>query len=300
MQGGNGKGDGLPAMPGRLRRVLAPNPSAMTGPGTWTDILGEGAVAVIDPGPDLDSHLAAILAALEPGETVAAILVTHAHLDHSALAPRLAALTGAPVMAFGTATDGRSPVMHRLVGSGLTGGGEGIDLRFTPNRILAAGEHVAFGDGQLQALHTPGHMGSHLAFAWGDVLFCGDLVMAWAPSLVSPPDGDMGAYMASLRHLEQGRWRAFVPTHGAPVADPMARLGDLIAHRTAREGQLLAALHDGPADVATLTRRVYSDLAPDLVRAARRNALAHLIDLSTRNLATSDPAIGPDAIWTAL
>lgn len=295
MQGANGKGGGLP---GRLRRVLAPNPSPMTGPGTWSDIVGKGAVAVIDPGPDIDSHLAAIMAALEPGETVAAILVTHAHLDHSALAPRLAALSGAPVLGYGTATQGRSAMMQRRVNQGLAGGGEGIDRAFAPDRRIAADEVISAGDWQLRALHTPGHMGGHLAFAWDDVVFCGDLVMGWAPSLVSPPDGDMAAYMASLRQLRDGRWRMLLPTHGAPVTDPAARLADLITHREGRETQILAALAEGPADLATLTGRVYRDLSPRLVPAARRNALAHLIDLAERTLVKTDAGVNPDAIWS--
>ena len=295
MQGANGKGD---ALPGRLRRVLAPNPSPMTGPGTWTDIIGHGTVAVIDPGPDLDSHLAAILAALEPGETVEAILITHAHLDHSALAPRLSTATGAPVLAFGSASDGRSAVMQALVAQGLSSGGEGIDRQFTPDRILTPGELVLGQNWRLQALHTPGHMGGHLAFAWGDVLFCGDLVMGWAPSLISPPDGDMGAYMASLHWLATQTWRQMLPSHGAPILHPADRLAELIAHRRAREAQILDALTPIPADLTTLTARVYRDIPAALIPAARRNALAHLIDLASRNLAIAQPWPGPDAIWT--
>ena len=291
----NEKGDRLP---GRLRRVLAPNPSPMTGPGTWTDIIGQGAVAVIDPGPDLDSHLAAILAALEPGETVEAILVTHAHLDHSALVPRLAAQTGAPVLAYGTATEGRSTGMQRLVDQGLRGGGEGIDQAFVPDRRLADGEVISGDTWQLRALHTPGHMGGHLAFAWEDVVFSGDLVMAWAPSLVSPPDGDMGAYMASLRQLRSQGWQRLLPTHGAPVTEPDIRLDELIAHRARREGQVLAALSIGSADLAMVTARVYRDLAPALVPAARRNALAHLIDLAEQNMVEVLGNITPEAIWS--
>lgn len=290
---------GLPGgLPGRLRRVLAPNPSPMTGPGTFTDIIGAGAVAVIDPGPAIPSHLEAILAALEPGESVAAIIVTHAHLDHSELAPGLAAATGAPVLAFGTATEGRSALMQRLLGEGLQGGGEGIDHGFAPDRRLAEGEVVEGPGWQLRALHTPGHMGNHLCLAWDDVLFTGDLVMGWAPSLVSPPDGDMGAYMASLARLAGGRWRLLLPSHGAPVTDPAGRIAELIAHRRGREAQVLAALAEGPADLARLTARVYHDIDPALLPAARRNALAHLIDLAERNLVAADPAPGPGARWS--
>lgn len=291
---------GLPleALPGRLRRVLAQNPSPMTGPGTWTDIIGSGQVAVIDPGPALENHLQAILAALDPGETVAAILVTHAHLDHSALAPCLSQATGAAVLAYGGATDGRSPAMQRLVAAGLRSGGEGLDLAFTPDRRLVEGEVIRGPDWALRTLHTPGHLGSHLCFAWEDVLFCGDQVMSWAPSLVSPPDGDMGAYMQSLDRLAQENWRLMLPTHGDPVTDPAARLAELTTHRRTREAQVAEALAPGPASLDEVTARVYRDLAPGLLPAARRNALAHLIDLAQRNRITATPVPGPDALWS--
>ena len=285
-------------LPGRLRRVLAPNPSAMTGPGTFTDIVGERVVAIIDPGPDIDSHLAAVLAALEPGEAVAAILVTHPHLDHSALAPRLAAATGAPVLAFGPAGHGRSALMQRLVAEGLQGGGEGVDRAFAPDRRLADGEVVAEASWSLRVLHTPGHMGGHLCFAWEDVLFSGDHVMGWAPSLVSPPEGDMGAYMTSLARLAEVPWRQMLPTHGAPIAAPAQRLKELTALRRKRETMILAALAAGPARLEALTAQVYGDLAPGLLPAAQRSALAHLIDLAQRNLVHADPAPSLSALWT--
>lgn len=286
------------ALPGRLRRVLAQNPSPMTGPGTWTEIIGSGEVAVIDPGPALEPHLQAVLAALEPGERVAAILVTHAHLDHSGLAPALARATGAPLLAFGGAGDGRSPAMRRLVTAGLQGGGEGLDPAFVPDRRLSDGEVIRGPDWALRALHTPGHLGSHLCFAWEEVLFSGDHVMGWAPSLVSPPDGDMGAYMASLDRLAAADWRLMLPAHGDPVGDPAARLAELTAHRRAREAQVAGALAAGPATLDQVTARVYRDLSPALLPAARRNALAHLIDLAERNLALADPFPGPDALWS--
>jgi glyoxylase-like metal-dependent hydrolase (beta-lactamase superfamily II) len=291
--------DGL-ALPGRLRRVLAPNPSPMTGPGTWTDIIGTGRVAVIDPGPALEPHLQAILAALDPGERVEAILVTHAHLDHSALAPALSRATGAPILAYGTAMDGRSAGMLRLVATGMQSGGEGLDHGFRPDRRLADGEVVSGPDWALRAVHTPGHLGAHLCLAWEDVLFSGDHVMGWAPSLVSPPDGDMGAYMASLERLAAERLRLMLPAHGDPVLDPAARLEELTRHRKGREAQVFDALAAGPARLAEVTAHVYAGLAPGLVPAASRNALAHLIDLSEKNLITAYPFPGPDALWSRL
>lgn len=203
-----------------LRRILAPNASPMTFRGTNTYLLGTRDIAVIDPGPDAPAQQAAILQALEPGQRISTILVTHAHLDHSPLARPLSEATGAPVLAFGDAASGRAPEMARLAQAGTVGGGEGVDMPFCPDRNLVDGESV-HGDGwQLTAMHLPGHFGNHMGFAWGDVLFSGDLVMGWATSLVSPPDGDLTAFMASLRRLQAHRWSVFYPGHGAPVTSP--------------------------------------------------------------------------------
>lgn len=286
------------SLPGRLRRVLAPNPSPMTGPGTWTEIVGSGEVAVIDPGPDLEAHLQAILAALDPGEKIGAILVTHAHADHSALAPALARATGAPLLAYGSATAGRSAVMQRLVEAGMKGGGEGLDLGFIPDRRLADGEVISGPDWQLEALHTPGHLGSHLSFIWEDHLFSGDHVMAWAPSLVSPPDGDMGAYMASLARLSEREWQGFLPAHGEVIENPAERLAELTQHRRAREAQIAEALGPDPLSLDAITARVYQDLNPALFPAARRSALSHLIDLTERFEVEAQPCPGPEALWS--
>lgn len=279
-----------------LRRVLAPNPSALTGTGTNTWIVGRGEVAVIDPGPAIPAHLEAILATLA-GDRVTAILITHAHADHTGLAAALAARTGAPVLGFGPAGAGRSAQMQALADSGLAGGGEGADPAYRPDRTLGEGDTVEGGDWRLTALHTPGHDAGHLSFAWGQTLFSGDHVMGWATSIVSPPDGDMAAYMASLTRLQRGGWDRFLPGHGEAIAAPEARLADLIAHRRRREAQVLAALATGPQDVAALTRTVYADTPPALWPAARRNALAHLIDLAQRGLVTASPAPGHDAVF---
>lgn len=272
-----------------LRQVLAPNPSPMTLHGTNTWIVGEGRVAVIDPGPALPAHLAAILAALGPGETVSHILVTHAHLDHSPLARPLAEATGAPVLAYGDALAGRSPVMARLVGAG---GGEGVDTGFVPDEMLADGAKVA-GDGwRMTALHTPGHFGNHLSFIWGERLFTGDQVMGWSSSLISPPDGDVAQYMASLDRLAAVGARIAHSGHGPDIADPAARIAELAAHRRQREAEVLAALVGAPADAATLAARIYTTTPPALLPAAARNVLAHLIDLSERGLIAPQGALG--------
>ncbi len=271
-----------------LRRILAPNPSPMTFRGTNTYLLGTRDLAVIDPGPEDQAHLAAIADACQSGQHISHILVTHAHLDHSPAARALSRTTGAPVYGFGPPEAGRSAIMQVLAAEGRVGGGEGVDGDFLPDRLLADGDTVSGSDWTVTALHTPGHMANHLSFAWQGALFSGDLVMGWASSLVSPPDGDLGAFMTSLRRLAQTDWRVFFPGHGAPVVDPAARLQALLAHRQAREAAILAALQDGPADAATLARRIYHDTPAALLPAAARNVLAHLIDLSEKSFAAPD------------
>lgn len=270
-----------------VRRLVAPNPSPMTASGTNTYLVGARAVAVIDPGPDAPAHRDAILAAASAGGgRVAAIVVTHAHIDHTAGVPALAAATGAPVYAFGRAGDGRSETMRRLATEAL-GGGEGSDPRHDPSHRLGDGDAVDAGaddDWRLVALHTPGHTSDHLSFALedGDVLFSGDLVMGWSTSVVSPPDGDMGAFMRSLKRLSTRDDQRYLPGHGEAIADPQARLRDLIAHRRMRERQILDALSDGAAAPATLVARLYAEIDPRLHGMAARNVLAHLIDLWER------------------
>jgi len=278
--------------------VRASNASPLTADGTNTYIIGSGEVAVIDPGPALPRHLDAILAALGEGERVTHILVTHAHRDHSALAPALAARTGAEVLAFGAATDGRSAAMARYVASAAgASGGEGLDLAFRPDRRLADGETVAADTWSVTALHTPGHIGSHLCFACNDLLFSGDHVMGWSSTLVSPPDGDMADYVASLDRLRAGTWRRLLPGHGEPVDQPAERMNTLRTHRVMREAAILTHLTGGALTLGDLTLRVYADTPSANLPAAERNTLAHLIDMIERNLVTAGSALGPHAIF---
>lgn len=267
-----------------LRQVLAPNPSPMTLHGTNTWILGTGRVAVIDPGPALPAHLSAIMAALAPGEVVSHILVTHAHLDHASLARPLAEATGAPVLAFGDALAGRSPAMQQLAAAGGGGGGEGVAAGFAPDETLADGAEIAGEGWTLTALHTPGHFGNHLSFAWGERLFTGDQVMGWATSLISPPDGDVAQYLASLERLAAVGARVAHAGHGPDIADPAARIAELGAHRRQREAEVLEALAEAPGDAAGLAARIYTDTPPALLGAAARNVLAHLVDLTERGI----------------
>lgn len=262
-----------------LRRIVAPNPSPMTFRGTNTYLLGRRALAVIDPGPDDSDHLTSILAAVGPGQSVSHILVTHAHLDHSPLARRLSQATGAPVLAFGDALAGRSAVMQDLAAAGLMRGGEGVDTGFAPD-IIVTDKEVIPGDGwTLQVWHTPGHFGNHIALGWGDQLFSGDLVMGWATSLISPPDGDLTDFMASCMQIRTKDWTCLHPGHGGPVTATADRIEWLIAHRLQREAQILTALNDGPANATTLAARIYTNVPAALLPAAKRNVLAHLIDL---------------------
>ena len=279
-----------------VRRVLAPNPGPMTYWGTNTYILGSRELAVVDPGPDDPAHRAALLAACR-GARVRAVLVTHAHRDHSAGARALAAAVGAPVFAFGGPSDGRSEIMQRFAAAGGIGGGEGVDAAFAPDATLGDGAAVAFGDGTLTALHTPGHFGGHLSFAAGNLVLTGDVVMGWSTTLISPPDGDVRDFLATCERLRGRDARMLLPGHGAPVADPAARLDWLVAHRRSREAEVLTALASGPADAPAIAAGIYRDLGADLLPAAARNVLAHLLDLHDRGVVEARPAPVAAASW---
>lgn len=270
-----------------LRRIVAPNPSPMTYRGTNTYLLGDTEIAVIDPGPLEDAHLAAILDAILPHQRITHIIVTHAHLDHSPLARPLANRCGAPIYAYGNAAAGRSEVMQELARSGTIIGGEGIDHTFHPDHTLADGQEIQTTEWTLRALHTPGHIGNHLCLGWGAACFTADHVMGWASSLVSPPDGDLSDFMHSCAKLQQDQWNVFYPGHGAPVTAPNDRLTWLVQHRTRRESEILQALAFGPATAAEIAARVYRDTPTALLGAATRNVLAHLIDLKSKSRARS-------------
>ncbi len=272
----------------RIRRVTARNPSRMTFTGTRSYLVGEGEVALIDPGPADSAHHAAIRAALGPGDRITHILVTHTHVDHSPGARSVAGATGAPVHAFGPHGAGMSETMRRLAAEGAElGGGEGADQAFRPDHAMAEGARLAAGDWALTALHTPGHLSNHLCFALEGrdeadgtntgILFTGDTVMGWATTLVSPPEGDMAAFMASLSRLAGREDRLYLPGHGHPVTDPKGMLAWQITHREERRMQVLDALDAGPADAAALARAIYTELDPALMPAARRNVLATLL-----------------------
>ncbi len=286
-----------------LRRVVAPNASAMTFRGTNTYLLGETEIAVIDPGPDDTRHLDAILAAVGRPHKISHIFVTHSHVDHSPLACRLSALSDAPVLAFGDSTAGRSPQMAQLAALGDLGGGEGVDHRFRPDITLRDDQMINGREWTLRALTTPGHFSNHVCFAWeaGHALFSGDHVMSWATTVVSPPDGDLGAYMDSLNKLRRRTQdKRYFPGHGAALEHPDAMLEYLHDHRRQREAQILSALEAGSATPLDLARRIYIEISAELIPLAARNVFAHLIDLTNRKVIGSNTGPSPDSAFFLL
>ncbi|MDX8348904.1 MBL fold metallo-hydrolase [Cognatiyoonia sp. IB215446] len=271
----------------------------MTHWGTNTYLVGETALVIIDPGPEDMRHLDALLAAIA-GRSVTHILVTHSHLDHSPLAHHLADAVQAPVLAFGDAKAGRSDVMSRLAASDLIGGGEGIDTRFVPDHPLPDQAIIRGPWGAIRALHTPGHIGNHLCFQWGQFVFTGDHVMGWASSLVSPPDGDLTDFMQSCEKLSAIDATTYFPAHGPAITEPKERLAWLVRHRLARQAQILDQLGSNDLTVSALTRRIYADVAPTLLPAAERNVFAHLVDLTERGIIAAHPALAITATYYRL
>ena len=268
-----------PVAPG-IRRIVANNPGPFTFRGTGTYVVGEGDVAVIDPGPDLAEHVDALLAGLS-GEQITHILVTHTHRDHSPAAAAVKAATGAPTYGFGPHAGGRR---------GEAGIEEGGDWDFTPDITIKDGDEIAAAGWRFEAVHTPGHTSNHLCFALPDdgILFSGDHVMGWSTSVIAPPDGDMASYMASLDKLLQRRDSVYWPTHGPAITEPKEHVRAFIAHRREREAGIVECLGAGVERIDAMVERLYVGLNPNLKHAAGRSVLAHLVDLIGRGIATSD------------
>lgn len=268
-----------------VRRVLAPNASPFTFTGTETYIVGAGAeLAVIDPGPNDGEHLAALLAAVG-AVRVTAILCTHTHRDHSPAAAPLRAVTGAPVV-------GCAPLVLDAVGPR---GDVPFDPTYAPDRVLADGEQVRGEGWTLTAVATPGHTSNHLCFALEEsgALFTGDHVMGWSTSVVSPPDGDMADYMASLDKLYGRADRVYYPAHGPQIDKPQQLVRGMIGHRRQRERQIVKLLGAGIGLVTDMVPQMYKGVDSKLWPAAGQSVLAHLIELEQRGVVSR-----VDAKWT--
>lgn len=247
------RGMAEPVLPG-IRRIVAPNPGPMTYWGTNTYLIdAPGGVLVLDPGPDNPAHVGAVLDAA--GAPVTSILLTHTHHDHLGATAALREATGVPVHAW-----------HSPAAPG-----------FVPDVALHDGDQV----GEWRAVHTPGHASDHLCFAGpGGVLFSADHVMGWSTSVVGPPGGNMAAYFTSLRRLLERGDQVYLPGHGPMLADPLSFTQALLDHRQAREDAIHAQLRAAPQTAAELTALLYTDVDPQLRRAAERNVVAHLHKLA--------------------
>ncbi len=253
-----------------IRRVVARNPGPFTFLGTGTYIVGHGEVAVIDPGPKMADHLAAILAATA-GERVSHILVTHHHADHSPLARPLAAATGAVVYGCAVARrDIEGPVELEA----------GYD-DFAPDVSVCGGGTVAGAGWALEAIPTPGHTSNHICYALAEenALFSGDHIMGWSTTVITPPDGDMGDYLASLERIKARRFATLWPTHGPPITEVTTFIDAYIAHRRERERQILGALAAGESRIKAMVPAIYAAVDERLWPAAAHSVLAHMIEL---------------------
>ncbi len=271
-----------------VRRIVAPNPGIMTGPGTNTYLIGDGPLAVIDPGPDNDDHFAALCEAV--GDRLGWIVATHTHIDHSPLAARLRETTGAEVVGFGPAPTARAP------------GLDSQDLTFWPDRCLGDGDQIDAGHWRLDAIHTPGHASNHLCFQLADtgLLFSGDHVMSGSTVVIAPPDGDMTLYLEALGRIKELAPARIAPGHGDLIEDPATVLDEYLAHRRERETQVLAGLVVAGASgvtAAELVTAIYVDVPEKLHPIARYSVWAHLRKLAEEGRVVGAEVENPDTRW---
>ncbi len=279
-----------------IRRVIAKNPSPFTYTGTGTYIIGpdEGPVAVIDPGPDLDEHLSALVEGVGAA-TVSHILITHTHHDHCGGARRFADMVDAKIFAFG-------PHPVRTKKDDAPALDEGGDYGFAPDALIADGARFEGPGWTIEAVHTPGHLSNHLCFGLREerALFTGDHIMGWATTVVAPPDGDMAAYIDSLDLLLERDDVEYFPTHGAPIKDPHRFVRAVRAHRFIRDGQILTQLREGRTTVTDMVPVIYAGVDKRLHGAAALNVLAHLIRLVNIGAVSCDGAPSMTAEFRSL
>ncbi|HEY2356929.1 MAG TPA: MBL fold metallo-hydrolase [Phenylobacterium sp.] len=272
-----------------IRRVVANNPGPFTFKGTGTYIVGRGEVAVIDPGPDLPEHLEAILAAVA-GERVTHILITHHHSDHSPLAGPLKSATGATI--YGCAVAG-----HEDDDTGEVKMEAGHDHDFRPDVSLCAGGEVSGPGWTMEAIPTPGHTSNHLCYALKEenACFTGDHIMGWSTTVITPPDGDMSDYLASLQRIRAGNFTTLWPTHGPPILEVAPFIDAYAEHRQERIDQILNALKAGPGRIKDLVPRLYADVDQRLWPAAARSMLAGIIHLTRQGRIITDGEPGAES-----
>ena len=274
-----------------IRRVVARNPSPFTFHGTGTYVVGRGRVAVVDPGPALDAHIEALVHGLR-GETVTHVLVTHTHRDHSPGCALLRRFTPAPTYGFGPHGSGRPPAAddETVVVE------EGADFEFAPDVEVRDGDVVECDGFSFECVYTPGHTSNHMCYRLREdhALFCGDHVMGWSTTIVSPPDGHMGTYIASLERLLDDDDRTYWPTHGAPIRNPKPYVESLVEHRRLRARQVEACLRDGIDTIPEMVKRLYHDLPAKMHPAAARSVLSTITLLVEQgDVMCDDPASAP-------
>jgi glyoxylase-like metal-dependent hydrolase (beta-lactamase superfamily II) len=270
-----------------IRRMVAENPSPYTFHGTNGYIVGHGQVAVIDPGPLLESHIEALAAALE-GEVVSHILVTHTHHDHSPAAKPLRELTGGVI----------AGALPRPIPDGATTA-ESIHRNFDPDQVIADGDIFAGEGWSLEAVYTPGHISNHMCFALKqeNILFTGDHIMGWNTTVVSPPDGNMAEYMASLERCLERTDSAYWPGHGPVIPDPGPFVRAYRGHRLMREAEIIKSLQAGDETIGEMVLRMYRHIPETMHHAAARSVLAHLELMAEDGRVATDGAVTPDAVY---
>ena len=261
-----------------VRRMIARNPSPFTFHGTGTYVVGHGRVAIIDPGPALEEHIEALTRGLR-GETITHVLVTHTHRDHSPGCALLRRFTPAPTYGYGPHGSGRPKAGEETVVVE-----EGADFEFAPDVEVRDGDVIECDGFGFECVHTPGHTSNHVCYRLREerALFCGDHVMGWSTTIVSPPDGHMGTYIASLQRLLDADDRTYWPTHGAPIRDPKPYVESLLEHRLLRARQVEGCLRDGIDTIPEMVKLLYRDLPPHMHPAAARSVLSTIVLLVER------------------